>query len=171
MFLEELKRADLRYYFMYRIKKQWYMPSLKKKKKNQEVEVTDLLWTTRHYSSPVLFQVCLSVRKFGLKVGFVFCRSNKCFWFQRWVDDRGGNYSNPLSVRERERDYDVARADAVQCSWLWRLDNLLTKHDPEFASMIHGFNKKKCISRNIKCWGTNLLITNSFDWRVRSYFQ
>lgn len=104
MFLEELKRADLRYYFMYRIKKQWYMPSLKKKKKNQEVEVTDLLWTTRHYSSPVLFQVCLSVRKFGLKVGFVFCRSNKCFWFQRWVDDRGGNYSNPLSVRERERE-------------------------------------------------------------------
>lgn len=101
----------------------------------------------------------------------LFCRSNKCFWFQRWVDDRGGNYSNPLSVSERERDYDVAQADAVQCSSLWRLDNLLTKHDPEFASLIHGFNKKKCISRNIKCWGTNLLITNSFDWRVRSYFQ
>lgn len=145
----------------------------KKKKKNQEEEATDLLWTTKRYSSPVLFQVCLSVRKFGLKVGFVFCRSNKCFWFQRWVDDRGGNYSKTHFqwARERERDYDVAQADAVQCSSLWRLDNLLTKHDPEFASLIHGFNKKKCISRNIKCWGTNLLITNSFDWRVRSYFQ
>lgn len=38
------------------------------------------------------------------------------------------------------------------CSEIWfAVDNLLTKHDPEFASMIHGFNKKKCISRNIKC--------------------
>lgn len=74
MFLEE-------FYFTYRIKKQWYMSYFFKikKKKNQGEEATDLLCTTKRHSSPVLFQVCLSVLKLGLKVGFVFCRSNKCF--------------------------------------------------------------------------------------------
>lgn len=52
--------------------------------------------------------------------------------------------------RERERDYDVARLmlfSAVHYdAWIIYSQNTILNF-----LLIHGFNKKKCISRNIKC--------------------
>lgn len=48
MFLEELKRADLRYYFMYRIKKNNDMSYFCKKKKKEEPRRRGNRFTVNH---------------------------------------------------------------------------------------------------------------------------
>lgn len=79
MFLEELKRADLRYYFMYRIKKTMIcLTSVKKKrrtkKKRQQIYCEPQNATLHLCCSKCVFLFGNLVLKWDL-----FCRSNKCF--------------------------------------------------------------------------------------------